>query len=154
MMMEGIYYVEPNIMNVINSVHIDSEQKKRMKQKSTIHDTAMVHIGDQQRIHMMGQYNKGKHVSFEDVGVVAEAEAQKYVSISEEEVRIVVEKEKINKTPKRNMSMGIALPLDDEDFIYVEEYMLTRKKKKSKIGEFVKIISNNEEQSESSKVNK
>lgn len=54
----------------------------------------MVHVGDQQRIHMVGQSNKGKHVSFEDVAVVAQAEAQKYVSISEVEVRTIVEKEK------------------------------------------------------------
>lgn len=37
---------------------------------------------------------KAKHVAFKDV----EAEAEKYVTISEEEVRDVVAKEKRNKT--------------------------------------------------------
>ena len=101
-----------------------------MKQISTIHDTAMVHIGEQQRIHTTGQYNKGKHVSFEYVVVVAHGEAQKYVSISEEEVRTVLEKEKRDKTLKRKMPMDVALPLDDEEITSVEEDMLTRKKKK------------------------
>ena len=86
--------MEPNIMHVIRNFHIDSEQEKRMKQRSTIHNTAMVHVGDQQRIQMVGQSNKGKHVSLEDVAVVTQAKAQKYVSISEEEVRTIVEKEK------------------------------------------------------------
>ena len=84
----------------------------------------------QQRVHMVGQSNKGKHVSFEDVRVVAHAEAEKYVSISEEEVRTIVEKEKREKTLKRKMPMDIALPFDDEEIICIEEDMLTRKKKK------------------------
>ena len=130
MMLEGIYYVEPIIMNVISSFHIESKQEKRMKQISTIHDTAMVHIGDQQRIHMVGQSKKGKDISFEDVEVVAQAKAQKYVSISEEEVRNIVEKEKRNKTLKIKMPMDVSLPLDDEEIISIEEDMLTRKKKK------------------------
>ena len=44
----------------------------------------------------MGQYSKPKHVSFEDV----EDEYENYVSISEEEIRAVVQKEKTNQTPK------------------------------------------------------
>ena len=117
-------------MNAIRNFHIELEQEKRMRQISTIHNTTMAHAGDQQRIHTVGQSNKGKHVSFEDVAIVAQAEAQKYVSITEEEVRTVVEKEKRNKTPKRKMPMDVTLPLDDEEIISVEEDMLTRKKKK------------------------
>jgi hypothetical protein len=85
MMLEGIYYLEPNIMNVINNFHIETEEERRRKQRSIIHDTAIVHTGDQQRIHKVGQSSKAKHVSFEDVAN-CKAEAEKYVTISEEEV--------------------------------------------------------------------
>lgn len=78
MMLEGIYYVEPNIMNVINSFH----------------DTAMVHIGDQQRIHTVGQSNKGKHVSFEDVVVVTEPEAQNMFPLVRRRLELLLKRRK------------------------------------------------------------
>ena len=86
--------------------------------------------------------------------VVAEAEAQTYVSINEEEVITIIEKEKRNKTPKWKILMDVSLPLDDEDIIYVEEDMLIGKKTKSKVGQSVKFMGNNEDQSESSKGSK
>lgn len=76
----------------------------------------------------MGQSSKAKHVSFEDVKI--DDEAEKYVTISEEEIRTVVQKEKRNKIPKRKMATNVSRPDDDEDIVYVEKYMLTSKKKK------------------------
>ena len=94
----------------------------------------------------MGQYNKVKHVAFEDV----EAEAKKYATISEE-IRTIVEKEKRNKTPKRKMAKDISLLANDEELVYQEEDMLTDKKKKSNLGQLVKVMSSSEEQTERSK---
>lgn len=75
----------------------------------------------------------------------AEVEAEKYVTISEEEIRTIVQKEKRNKTPKIKMAMNVSLPIDDEEIVYVEEDMLTSRKKKSKVGQSVKFMGNNED---------
>lgn len=52
------------------------------------------------------------------------------------------------------MATDISLPVVDEEVVYQEEDMLTSKKKKSNVGQFVKDMDNNEEQSESSKGSK
>lgn len=52
------------------------------------------------------------------------------------------------------MAMNVYLPVDDEEIIYVKKYMLTSKKKEPKDSQSVKIVGNNEDQSESYKGNK
>ena len=88
----------------------------------------------------MGQSSKPKHVAFEDV----EHETENYDRISEEEIRTVVQKEKINQTPKIKMAKDVSLLPDDEELVYKRTDMLTNKTRKSNIGEPVKVMGNSE----------
>ena len=97
-----------------------------MKKILIIRDIAIVQRGDQPRLTKVGQSNKPKHVSFEDV----EDEAENYDRISEEEIRTVVQKEKTNQTPKRKMDKYVSLLRDDEELVYQKNDMLIGKKKK------------------------
>lgn len=47
------------------------------------------------------------------------------------------------------MSSNVSLPVDDEEISYVEENMITDRKKKPKVGHFEKIMGKSEDQSES-----
>ena len=140
-MFEGLYYLEPNVINVINTFHTDKVEERRLKQRSIARDIAIVQRGDQPRVTKVGQSSKPKHVSFEDV----EHETENYDRISEEEIRTVVQKEKTNQTPKIKMAKGVSLLPDDEELVYKRTDMLTNKKSKSNIGEPVKFMSSNEE---------
>ena len=146
-MFEGIYYMEGDVMNVINTFHIDKAEERRLKQISITHDIAIVQRGDQPRVTKVGQSSKPKHVSFEDV----EHETKNYDRISEEEIRNVVKKEKTNQTPKIKMAKEVSLLPDDEELVYKKTDMLTNKKKKSNLVQPVKVMSSSEEQIESSK---
>lgn len=88
-MLKGIYYPELNIMNVINSFHTGTEEEMRRKQRAITHYTTIIHTRDHQGIPKVGQSSKSKHVALE--GVETKSEAEKYVTISEEEIRIVVQ---------------------------------------------------------------
>ena len=120
-----------------------------MKKKTIIHDIAIVHIEDHQRIPKVVQFSKAKCVVFVDV----KTEAENYVTISEEEIRTIVQKEERNKTPETKMAMNVSPLVDDDEIVYIEG-VLTSKKKKSKFGQFVKIMGNNEHRSEISKGSK
>ena len=64
-MFEGIYFMNPNVIIVINTFHTDKEEETRLKQRSIAHDIAIVQRGDQPRVTKVGQSSKLKHVSFE-----------------------------------------------------------------------------------------
>ena len=63
-MFEGIYMLEKNVMNVINSFHIKKAEERILKQRSIARDTAIVKRGDQPRVTKVGQSSKLKHVFF------------------------------------------------------------------------------------------
>ena len=66
-MFEGIYYIESNVITLINTFHKDKEEERRLKQRAIVHDAAIVQRGDQPRVTKVGQSSKLKHVSFEGV---------------------------------------------------------------------------------------
>ena len=99
-------------MTVINTFHTETEEERRQKQIAQ--DTAIVERGDQQRLTKVGQSSKPKHVSFEDV----ENKSENYVSISEEEIRTIVQKEKTDQTPKIKFSKDVSLLPHEGELVY------------------------------------
>lgn len=134
-------------MDMVGNFHTKLEEDMRKKQKKLLHDATRLHTEDEQIIPIMDQSSKGKHVIFED----EDDEVEKYVSITENDIRTDVGNEKSHKRSKIKIPSNVSLPFDDEEIAYVEENMITPRKNKSKVDHSEKIMDNNEYQSESSK---
>ena len=61
-----------------------------------------------------------------------------------------MQKEKTNQTPKIKIVKDVCLLPNDEELVYKRIDMLTNRKRKSNIGQPAKVMSNSEEQTESS----
>ena len=66
-MFEGIYFMEPNVMTVVNTFHTDKAEERRLKKREIARDTAVVQRGDQPGVTKVGQSSKLKYVNFEGV---------------------------------------------------------------------------------------
>ena len=85
-------------MNVVISFYSGSEEDMENKKKVVIHDATKLHPRDQQRMSIVDKSNKDRQVTFE--GEEVEIYVEEYVSITEDEIRIDVRKEKSQKIPK------------------------------------------------------
>jgi len=65
--------------------------------KKLLHDAIRLHTGGQQRMPVVDQSNKGRHITFEN----EEDEVEEYVAIIENEITTNVGKEKSHKRPKK-----------------------------------------------------
>lgn len=62
-MLGGNYFIEQNIMNVVSSFYLGSEEDMENKQKIVIHDATKLHPRDQQRMSIVDKSSKGRHVT-------------------------------------------------------------------------------------------
>ena len=119
------------------------------KKKKLIHDATRLHPRDQQRMSIVDKSRKARHVTFEDEEV--ETYAKEYVSITEDEIRTDVIKEKSHKIPKEKMPKNVSTLVNDEDVTYVEENLITDRRKKLKVDHSQKFMASSEDPSENSK---
>jgi len=121
------------------------------KQKKVLHDATRLHPRDQQRIPIVDKTSKDRQVTFEDEEVETEVEAEEYVAITKDEIRTDVRKEKINKIPKAKMPKNVFVLVDDEDVTYVEETVITERRKKLKVDHSQKVMASSEDPTENQK---
>jgi len=101
------------------------------------------------RMSIVDKSSKARYVTSEDDEV--ETKVEEYAVITEDEIRTNVRKEKSHKIPKEKIPKNVFVLVDDEDVTYVEENLITERKKKLKLDHSRKFMAKNEDPSENSK---
>lgn len=61
-MLGGIYFIEHDIMNIVNSFYLESEEDMANNQNIVIHDATKLYSSDQKRMPIVDKSSKGRNL--------------------------------------------------------------------------------------------
>jgi hypothetical protein len=147
-MLVGIYSTENDIMDVINTFHIEKTQEGRKKKQKVMEvEPARVDREEHERRKKNPHSRNPKRVTFEN----EETPNEDFVEIDPNEVITPSRKKNKQDKCKRAMVDDESIPIDYEEIIDLDETHLNHKRKKTNVDNVQEAIVSSEYYSESSK---